>query len=74
MIHKTPSYQPEGHTDEELVAALEPDQLTTAANQPYPPAAMTRTLAICLFALRVLSIVATATVVWIFVEQVRATH
>lgn len=74
MIQETPHYRPEGHADEELIAALEPDQLTSAASRPYPLAPMTRTTAIGLFALRILSVLATATVVWVFVSQIRATH
>lgn len=62
----------DGHPDAELIDALEPDQVAAAASQPLPHYAMSRTVRIALWVLRLFALLTTALVVYTFVAGLRA--
>ncbi len=60
-----------GHPDEELVGALEPDQLVAAASRRLPRCALSRATSFWLWALRVFVVIITLLVVYTFVVSLR---
>ncbi len=60
-----------GHPDDELVRALEPDQIVAVASQPLPRYVLSRTENVALWALRVFVLIITALVVYTFVISLR---
>ncbi len=55
-----------GHPDEELVSALEPDQIVAAASHPLPRARLGRAANAALWAVRVFVLLITVLVVYTF--------
>jgi hypothetical protein len=61
----------DGHPDNELVSALEPDQLVAASSQPLPHYVLSRAANFGLWVLRAFVLVVTALVVYTFVLSLR---
>ncbi len=61
----------QGHPDEELLSALEPDQLVAASSQPLPRYIMGRAANAALWVLRGFVLIITAMVVYTFVVSLR---
>jgi hypothetical protein len=59
-----------GHPDDELIQALEPDQLAAATSKPLPRYHLSRTVNVALWLLRIFVIVMTALVVYTFVKAI----
>jgi hypothetical protein len=57
-----------GHPDDELVQALEPDQLVVATSMSLPRYQLSRTANLGLWLLRLFVLAMTALVVWTFVK------
>ena len=55
-----------GHPDDELLSALEPDQLIAASSRPLPRYRLSRPVSMGLWALRVFVLIITAMVVYTF--------
>ncbi len=62
----------DGHPDEELLFALEPDQLVSASSLPLPRYVLSRTANLALWALRGFVVIITAMVVYTFVLSLRS--
>jgi hypothetical protein len=60
-----------GHPDEELLSALEPDQLVAASSQPLPRYVLGWGANLALWALRGFVLIITAMVVYTFVVSLR---
>jgi hypothetical protein len=58
-----------GRADDELVMHLERDQLVDATSRPLPRAALGARAAVALWALRVLVVVVSAMVLYVFIDQ-----
>lgn len=58
-----------GHPDEELVGALEPDQLVAATSRRLPRYALSRATSFWLWALRIFVMIITLLVVYTFVAS-----
>jgi hypothetical protein len=69
-MHEHIDYRPEGHPDEELVEALEPDQLSATAAQPFPRIQLGWRGQAWFWALRVFVLLVTGLVVYTFVIDV----
>ena len=61
----------EGEPDEDLVEALEPDQLVVEMDRPVAPARLGRGQRIGLWALRIFVLTMAAMVLFVFVSQLR---
>ncbi|MGH7764958.1 MAG: hypothetical protein ACREOM_11160 [Candidatus Dormibacteraceae bacterium] len=59
-----------GEPDEDLIRALEPDQLVAAVHQPVPRLQLSRRVELALWALRIFLFVTSAAVVYAFVMGV----
>lgn len=59
-----------GEPDEDLIEALEPDQLVSAMDLPVPRRPLSRAVSAALWALRVFLVLVTALVVYAFVAGV----
>ena len=57
--------------EQELIMHLEPDQLVQETMRPLPPAKLSRAAVRGLWALRIFAVVASAMVIYTFIEQVR---
>jgi hypothetical protein len=60
-----------GHPDEELLFALEPDQLVAASSRPLPRYALSRAANLALWLLRGFVLIITALVVYTFILSLR---
>jgi hypothetical protein len=60
-----------GHPDDDLVMALEPDQLVAESSRPLPRYVLGRAASLGLWALRIFVLVITALVVYTFVLSLR---
>ena len=60
-----------GHPDDELVCALEPDQIVAAASQPLPRYQLSTAESFALWALRIFVLIITMLVVYTFVLSLR---
>jgi hypothetical protein len=60
-----------GHPDDELLFALEPDQLVAASSRPLPRYVLGRSANLALWALRGLVLIITALVVYTFILSLR---
>lgn len=67
-IHQRHLY--EGEPDEDLISALEPDQLVHATEEPLPLFRVSRQATIGLWALRAFVLVISALVIYVFAESV----
>ncbi|HEV2953840.1 MAG TPA: hypothetical protein VG015_07100 [Candidatus Dormibacteraeota bacterium] len=56
-----------GEPDEDLVAALEPDQLVVATHQAFPRRLLSRRVQLALWILRIFTLLVAAAVVYAFV-------
>jgi hypothetical protein len=56
-----------GHPDEELIYALEPDQIVTVASRPLPRYQMSSAGNVALWLLRIFVLLTTALVVYTFI-------
>ena len=61
----------DGHPDDELLFALEPDQLVAASSRTLPRYILGRTATLALWALRGFVLIITALVVYTFVLSLR---
>jgi hypothetical protein len=61
----------DGHPDDELLFALEPDQLVAASSRPLPRYVLGRTATLALWALRGFVLIITALVIYTFVLSLR---
>jgi hypothetical protein len=61
----------DGHPDDELLFALEPDQLVAASSRPLPRYILGRAATLALWALRGFVLIITALVVYTFVRSLR---
>ena len=61
----------QGHPDEELLFALEPDQIVAASSQPLPRYVIGRGTNAALWLLRVCVLIVSGLVVYTFVESLR---
>ena len=59
-----------GEPDDDLIRALEPDQLVTAVNHPVPRLKLSTRVKVALWALRIFLLVTSAAVVYAFVMGV----
>ncbi|HEY1456439.1 MAG TPA: hypothetical protein VGG31_08065 [Candidatus Dormibacteraeota bacterium] len=59
-----------GEPDDDLIEALEPDQLVTAVHQPVPRRVLSRPVELGLWGLRIFLLVVSAAVVYAFVMGV----
>jgi hypothetical protein len=59
-----------GEPDDDLIRALEPDQLVNAVHQPVPRLQLSRRVELALWALRIFLLVTSAAVVYAFVMGV----
>jgi hypothetical protein len=57
-----------GHPDEELIQALEPDQLVSATSKPLPRYQLNQIANVALWLLRIFVLLMTALVVYAFVK------
>ena len=60
-----------GHPEDELVRALEPDQIVAAASQPLPRYSLSRNGQLLLWGLRIFVMIITLLVVYTFVISLR---
>ncbi len=67
-VHQRHLY--EGEPDEDLISALEPDQLVQATDLPLPAFRFGRGTALAFVALRVFVLVVAALAIYVFVESV----
>lgn len=61
----------QGHPDEELVSALEPDQLVAASSRPLPRYVLGRAASLALWALRVFVLIIAVFVVYTVLISLR---
>ena len=61
----------EGHAEQELLFALEPDQLVAESSRPLPRRVLSRAANLALWALRVFVLIITALVVYTFVHSLQ---
>ena len=60
-----------GHPDDELLSALEPDQLVAASSQPLPRYVLGRAASVALWLLRGFVLIITTLVIYTFVVSLR---
>lgn len=58
----------QGHPDDELIQALEPDQLVAATSKPLPRYQLSHTANMALWLLRIFVLLMTALVIYTFVK------
>jgi len=62
-------YLPEGHHENQLIEALEPDQLVAEVSKPLPRLRLSRSVRISLWAVRIFVLIISALVVYVFIVK-----
>ena len=62
-------YLPEGHHENQLIEALEPDQLVSEVSKPLPRLRLSRSVRISLWAVRIFVLIISALVVYVFIVK-----